>query len=67
MDIKEMQEVDFFLQANEQFIKNLEEIREIYIQSAEKKVLLDEEAPIMEEIIDLWQGLYQNINSIDKA
>ena len=64
MDIKEMQEVDFFLHANEQFIKNLEEIREIYIQSAEKKVLLDEEAPIMEEIIDLWQGLYQNIKQL---
>lgn len=64
MDIKELQEVDFFLQASEQFIKNLEEIREIFIQSAEKEVLLDEEAPIMEEIIDSWQNLYQNIKQL---
>ena len=46
MGAKELQEINFFLQASEQFIKNLEEMREIYIQSAEKEVLLDEEAPI---------------------
>lgn len=64
MDAKELQEIDFFLQASEQFIKNLEEMREIYIQSAEKEILLDEEAPIMEEIIDSWQGLYQSIRQL---
>jgi hypothetical protein len=64
MDVKELQEVDFFLEASEKFIKNLEEIREVYIQSAEKGVLLDEEASVMEEIIDSWQVLYQNIKQL---
>lgn len=64
MNVKELQEIDFFLRASEQFIKNLEEMREVYIQSAEKKILLDEEAPIMEEIIDSWQNLYQNIKQL---
>lgn len=64
MDVKELHEVDFFLQEGERFIKNLEEMREIYIQSAEQKVLLDEEAPIMEEIISSWCFLYQNIEQL---
>ncbi|MDR2539336.1 MAG: hypothetical protein LBC45_01770 [Chlamydiales bacterium] len=64
MDVKELQEVDFFLQESKRFIKNLEEMREIYIQSAEQEVLLDEEAPIMEELIDFWQGLYQSIKQL---
>ena len=54
MDVKELQEVDFFLEASEKFIKNL----------AEKGVLLDEEASVMEEIIDSWQVLYQNIKQL---
>ncbi len=64
MDAKELQEIDFFLQASEQFIKNLEEMRDVYIQSAEKGVLLDGEASVMEEIIDSWQVLYQNIKQL---
>lgn len=63
MDARE-QEIDFFLRASEQFIENLEEIREVYIQSAEKGVLLDEEAFVMEEIIDAWQVLYHNIKQL---
>lgn len=64
MDVKKLHEVDFFLQAGEGFIKYLQEMREIYIQSAEKKVLLDEEAPIMEEIIASWLALCQNIQQL---
>ena len=64
MNIKELHEIDFFLQANRRFVENLEEMREIYIQSAEQKVLLDEEAPVMEEIINSWRALYQNVKQL---
>lgn len=64
MNVKELDGIDFFLQASERFIGYLQEMREIYIQSAEQKVLLGEEVPIMEEIIISWQALYQNIKQL---